>query len=177
MKVTLVAVMSVNGLITDGDDTNLSKWTSAEDKTFFSSILESHNLVVMGRKTYDSARNHMKLNNEKLRIVMTRDPDKYKKEELPGVLEFTRQSPIKIIENSSDLGYSELLVLGGSAIYSEFLNNHLVDELYLTMEPKLFSHGVPIFSTSRVDTSLSLVEFSQLNKEGTLLLHYKSKEG
>lgn len=104
---------------------------------------------------------------------MTRYPGKYKKEEVPGMLEFTNNNPIEIIEGMSKLGYRDLLVLGGGLINSEFLKVNLIDELYLTVEPRLFGSGAPLLSASKSNNSLNLMECSQLNKQGTLLLHYK----
>lgn len=116
MKVVLVAAMSVNGLIADVKTPDLSAWTSSEDKIFFSEIMKKNDLVVMGRVTYESVRNQIKLSGKKRRIIMTRNPGKYKNEEVPGMLEFTSNNPTEIVERMSKLGYKELLVLGGGLI-------------------------------------------------------------
>ena len=46
-----------------------------------------------------------------------------------------------------------------------------MDELYLTIEPLLFGHGVPLFA-SETEQHLELLSLKKLNQH-TLLAHYK----
>ena len=77
MKVTMVLVSSLNGKITRNDDTNINLWTSKEDAKFFSLLRDKHKLIVMGRKTYTSIHDKIKLQPDKLRVVLTKNPAKY----------------------------------------------------------------------------------------------------
>jgi dihydrofolate reductase len=53
------------------------------------------------------------------------------------------------------------------------MRENLVDELYLTIVPKLFGRGVGLF-TSDLQANLTLLEITPLT-DGALLLHYAVK--
>lgn len=173
MKVTIAAVSSLNGKITKGEDPNIYSWTSKEDATFYFSLIEKNSLIVMGSKTYEAARSVIKLKKNKLRVVLTRNPKKYLKEEIKGMLEFTNDNPLKLIKKLDDKGYKKMLVVGGGAINSLFLKSKLVNEIYLTIEPKIFGTGKALITEEDLSVSLKLISIKKLNNQGSLLLKYK----
>ena len=64
-------------------------------------------------------------------------------------------------------------VLGGTQTYTYFLENDLLDELYLTIEPIIFGRGLNLFeSTKDALAKFRLESTKQLNEKGSLLLHY-----
>ena len=169
----MVMVSSVNGKITRGEDPDIYSWTSKEDADFFFSLLNQHNLIVMGSKTYKAAREKMNHEPGKLRIVLTKNPEKYSKEAIPNILEFTSKSVREILENLTSRGFKQLLLTGGSEINGLFLTENVVDELWITIEPQLFGEGRPLFEAPGVDLTLKLQSSTQLNDQGTILLKYK----
>lgn len=171
MKITLVAVVSVDGKTTKWGEPNIYTWTSKEDHDQFFTLIKSHTLIVMGAKTYLAAKSVIKLAPGKMTLVMTRNPKKFKKETIPGQLEFTSDSPQQIIEKFKDTN-EELLLTGGGEINSLFLKDHLVNEIILTIEPRLFGTGNNIAESKDLDTNLKLLSLKQLNENGTLLLRY-----
>ncbi len=173
MKIILVAAISIDGKITRGADSDVSKWTSAEDADHFANLRASRNLLVMGRKTYEAMRPKIRLSSGKLRVVLTNSPESYKAETVNGQLEFSNESPTVLIGKLEDQGYSEMLLLGGGQIHSLFITAGLVDEIYLTVEPKLFGKGTDFAAGIQPDMSLKLLSIKQLNSRGTLLAHYK----
>jgi len=173
MKVVMVAVASLNGKITKGKDPNIYSWTSKEDSKLFFSLIEKNNLIVMGRKTYEAAHSIIKLKKGKLRIVLTRNPKKYLGERIKNILEFTDESPLELTKRLGDKGYKKMLLVGGGTINSLFLKQNLVNELYFTLEPKIFGQGQGLVIEESLEIKLKLVSIEQLNKQGTLLLKYK----
>ncbi|EKE14273.1 MAG: hypothetical protein ACD_12C00597G0002 [uncultured bacterium] len=172
MKVTMVMLASVDGRTTKGDDKNIYSWTSLEDQKYFFSLVKKHNLIVMGRSTYEASKPVIKLEKEKLRVVLTRNPKKYSKEMIKGQLEFSDESPEKLIKRLSLLKYKNLLLVGGGIINGLFLKQNLVDELFLTIEPMIFGIGKNIVEGQLLNKSLQLIDVEKLNKKGTLLLKY-----
>lgn len=173
MKVTMVMLASVDGKTTKGNETNIYTWTSQEDQKRFFSLIEKNNLIIMGSSTYEASKPVIKLEKEKLRIVLTRNLKNYFTETVRGQLEFSDETPEKLIGRLSTLGYKKALLVGGSIINGLFLKNNLVDELYLTIEPKIFGDGKNIIEEQLLDKSLKLISIKKLNKAGTLLLKYK----
>lgn len=173
MKITLVMVSSVNGRITKGDDPNISTWTSKEDSQHFSNMLDEASLIVMGSSTYEAAKEVIELQEGKCRIILTRDPKKYVEETVPGQLEFTDESPSVLVERLEKVGYKEMLLAGGGEINKLFFEEHLVNELYLTIEPKLFGKGKLLVQEGDFYHSLELESVRRLNEKGTLLMHFR----
>lgn len=165
-------VTSVNGKSTKGQESP-NTWASKEDQAFFHSQLAKYNLMVMGGKTYQAAKGIIKLEEGKRRIVMTRDPKKNQKDEVAGRLEFSNESPETLIRRLERLGYRNMLLLGGSMINSLFLKKNLVDELWLTLEPVIFSKGKNLVDREDFDVTLTLKKIKKLNKRGTLVLQYQ----
>ncbi len=173
MKIIMAAVSSLNGKITKRNDPNIYTWTSKEDSQLFFSLIEKNNLIVMGSKTYEAARSLIKLKKGKLRVVLTRNPKKYSKETIKEMLEFSSENPLQLIKRLENRGYKKILLVGGATINSLFLKSKLVNEIYLTLEPKIFGSGKSLLNEESLDISLKLISTKKLNRQGTILLKYK----
>lgn len=173
MKVTMVMLASVDGKITKGSDTNIYTWTSFEDQKYFFSLIKKHNIIIMGRSTYEASKQVIKLEKNKLRIILTRSPKKHLEQMVKGQLEFSDETPEKLIKRLSTQGYKEALLVGGGIINGLFLKHNLVDELYLTIEPRIFGSGKNIVDGQLLNTKLNLISIKKINERGTLLLKYK----
>lgn len=171
MKITLIAVSSIDGFITKGRDSNIYSWTSKEDQDFFFNKIEKAKLIFMGAKTYDNAKHLMKHKKGRIRVVFTRTPEKYTTQEIPGMLEFTKKSPLKVVEMYKKHGIKKALLVGGLEINSLFLKQNLVSELLLTIEPFIFGSGKKLLDDS-IKLTFRLNSIKQMNKKGTLLLRY-----
>lgn len=173
MRVTMVMLSSIDGKTTYGNDKNVYSWSSIEDQKHFFSLIKNNNLIVMGRATYDASRPVIKLEKGKLRIVVTHNPKKYFKQSVKDQLEFSDEAPNKLIKRMTSLGYKKMLLVGGAIINSLFLKQNLVNELYLTIEPKIFGKGKDIVEGQLLNKSLRLINIKKINKTGTLLLKYE----
>lgn len=176
MKIIMVAVSSINGKITKGEDPNIYSWTSKEDSKLFFELIKKHNLIVMGAKTYEAAKSIIKHEKNKLRIVMTRDPKKYLKERIGGMLEFSSESPLELVRRLRNKGYEKMLLVGGAEINTLFLKSKLVDELHLTIEPKIFGRGKGLVNGEDLEFRFKLINVKKLNKQGTLHFKYKIED-
>ncbi len=172
MRVILAAVVSVDGKITRGSQPGTSGWNSVADKRYFARLVAENDAIVMGRKTYAAAKKNIRPSPRKLRIVLTRNPRKYRKNEIPGQLEFSNDSPRVIIRRLSLQGRQRVLVAGGGEINALFLKANLVQHIYLTVEPKIFGTGKSIVYPIKMVKDLELISVRRLNREGTLLLQY-----
>ncbi len=175
MNVALAMVATVNGKITKGDDPDIYIWTSKEDQAHFFSLVQQYNLIVMGSATYESVRHKIQLNPNILRIVLTSNPEKYEKEQVKGQLEFYNTAPLELIKTLEEKGYEKMLLVGGGTINALFFKDNLVNEIYLTIEPKIFSRGKNLVDDiiDGAVVSLCLKRIKQMNITGTLLLHYE----
>ena len=89
-----------------------------------------NNVVIMGRKTFESLPQGLPLPN-RINIILTRDESYCVDSKLENVY---------IVHSLDDAYYlcdakfshMEWYVLGGESIYSQFLDNDMVDEMYIT---------------------------------------------
>ena len=72
------------------------------------------------------------------------------------------------------LKYKKIAILGGAQTYSYCLENNLMDEIYLTIEPLVFGKGINLFADTKIlNKKFKLFNIKKLNNKGTVLLHYK----
>jgi dihydrofolate reductase len=177
MKITLAIVTSIDGKTTKGSeenqDTDISEWTSYEDKDYFNDLVQRSQLIIMGRKTFEAAEKRMKLSERTLYLIMTKEPGVYRNKTVVGQLEFTAAQPETLTKELENRGFKEALLVGGANVTSAFLRSNLVDEIWLTLEPKLFGIGKGLVSPEELDVDLKLESLEKLNEKGTLLLKYQ----
>lgn len=172
MHITLAIVTSLNGKSTKGSVSSES-WASDEDQTHFFNLIQKHNLIVMGKNTYLQAKEKIKPSPDKLRIVLTREPEQFTGEQIPNQLEFSSESPKELVQRLENQGYRELLLVSGATLNSLFFKEKLINELLLTLEPKIFGTGKELVDETELDIELELESVEKLNPQGTLLLKYK----
>lgn len=169
MKTILIFVSTLDGKITRWGDPMIRSWSSRDDQKYFDAIWNKTRVIIMGSATYNPA--PVKANPDHLFIVLTRSPHKYVGSNTPGFLEFTDESPERILTRFMH-DERNVLVVGGSQIATVFLKKQLIDELWLTIEPKIFGNGASFVTDEKLDIDLHLISSEQLNEKGTLLTKY-----
>lgn len=170
MKTILVFVSTLDGKITKWGDPKIRSWSSEEDQDYFDSIWNETRVIIMGRDTYMA--DPVKLDSNHLFIVMTRQPKKYQSKELAGKIEFTAESPTNLIKRFEKEQEEKILVVGGAHIATLFLKDQLIDELWLTIEPKIFGNGAGFVINEYLDIGLKLISCVRVNDQGTLITKY-----
>jgi dihydrofolate reductase len=172
MRVTLIAAQSLDGFITK-HATPGSDFASAADHAHLRSALTTFDCSVMGAETYRAARTQIRerMTSVRLRTVLTRTPEKFTADTVTGLLEFSSAEPRQLLANLSARGLSRCALLGGAQVHSLFLNAQLVDELWITVEPRLFGTGTSLLGQV-VDIRLKLLSEERLAPD-TLLLKYE----
>lgn len=171
MKTILILVSTLDGKITKWGDPMIRSWSSQDDQDYFDAIWNDTRVIIMGSGTYRPA--PVKPDSKHLFLVLTRHPDKFKSFEVPGQLEFTNESPLQVIKRI-EVGLEEkILIVGGAQIATAFLREQLIDELWLTFEPKIFGIGPGIVIAEKLDIRLNLISCDRVNELGTLMTKYK----
>lgn len=174
MKIRLLIVTSSDGIISEEEKGAEShhEWASSEDWDLFLKERDKASLIIMGRKTYDGAKSQMKHTKDRLRIVFTRNPEKYTDQKLPGQLEFVSENVIEVMKNLEKKGYKEALHVGGAQLSNDFFKANLITEIWQTIEPIYLGTGSHIL-TEKLKVNLKFLSVKRLNDKGTLLLKYK----
>ena len=178
MKVILVVVASLDGKTTKWDFPGVDDLSSKEDQEYFYETLNKNKLIIMGRKTFELAKPDIYKGSKKLRVVITKNPKKYKKLEVEDRLKFTNKQPKQILAELEKQNYKQALLVGGSEINTLFFRDKLVDEIWLTIEhyflvTTFFTEGNDLTTGQNFDIELKLKSSKRLNATGTLLLKYE----
>ena len=170
MKVICVFVATLDGKITKWNDPHVRDWASREDQKYYKQIGNDFDLIVMGSNTYIAEK--FEPSSTRLLLVMTRHPSKYKQYEVPGQIEFTAQSPEDVVAECQQKGYKNMIMAGGPHLTTSFFRKKLIDELWLTIEPKIFGTGGNLVIEEKLDIDLRLLNIEKVNGKGTLITKY-----
>ncbi len=170
MKIILVFVATLDGKVTKWGNPMVRSWSSRSDQEYFSRIWDESQLIVMGINSFNA--DPLKPSSKHLLVVMTHHPSEYKKYEVPGQIEFSYESPTQLTSRLNKQGYKQMLLVGGPQIATVFLKEKLVDEIWLTIEPRIFGTGGNFVAGEMLDIDLRLISCEQANEKGTLITKY-----
>ena len=147
--------------------TQLADWTSKADKKIFVAETKKAGVIIMGKTTYDTIGRPLP---GRLNVVMDLEPKTSKN--IPGSLEFTNTPSKELIKELKDRGFKNVILGGGATINGLFLKENLIDEIWLTVEPKIFGEGLSLFKRADVDLGLELIEVKRLDNN---VIHVRYK--
>ena len=133
MKITLIAAITADGFIADGNGNG--DFSSAEDKRHLREFLHSDSVdgFIVGRKTFAAFADRLA---HKPSYVFTRNAG------------LTDTHNIVYCRNITELPTKtthHFALLGGAEIYHHFLNNRLIDEMFITVEENItFGSGTSL---------------------------------
>ncbi len=175
MHCVLIVAQSLDGFITR-HETPGTAWASAADQAWFRRCLSEFDASVMGRVTYEVAREqiHASLNTgtTRRRIIMTRTPDRFAAATVPGRLDFSAATAHEIHANLTAAGHQRCALLGGAQVHDAFLAAGLVNEIRVTIEPRIFGRGTPVVQ-ARHDLNLRLHDQTRLDDSDSIVLRYE----
>lgn len=192
MHVVLFAAQSLDGRITRRAEAG-DAFASAADKAHFREAIRACDACVMGAATYAQSKERMRPSALPglRRVIWTRSPATPERaaEAVPGVLEFTAESPAETVARLRAAGRRRCAVLGGGQVNAAWLAAGLVDEVCVTVESWIFGYGVPLadgesetgpqppLAPLLPDTvRLELLEARVLAPGGPVLLRYAVKK-
>ncbi len=165
MRCIAIAATTLDGKIAFNAE-HFSDWTSKEDKDFLHEMLDKSDVIAVGNNTYKTAIEPLSKRNC---IVLTSSVAISERKSGRLFLVNPQTADIRKILAT----YEHVAVLGGTQTYTYFLENDLLDELYLTIEPIAFGRGLNLFESSKdIDAHFRLESTKQLNEKGSVLLHY-----
>lgn len=167
MKVILIMAATADGIIAH-NESHFPDWTCPADKKMFKQISQQAGVLIMGRRTYDTINKPLP---GRLNVVMTRHPERYASSEN---LFYFNGTPGQLLEQLTAKGFETAVLAGGAIINTLFVESGHIDEILLTISPKLFGKGLTLFSKA-LDLELELLETRHLEPH-TLVLHYAIKK-
>ena len=163
MKIILMMAITADGKIAKSSD-HFPNWTSKEDKKMFAKISKKHGAVIMGDRTFFTFPKPLP---ERLNIVFTLLKKPPKMENVMWV----KGSLKKVLKKLEKMGYRSAILGGGAFLNTQFLKKKLIDEIWLTIEPKIFGDGLGVFGGD-FNVDLKLLDIERIN-EDSMVLKYK----
>ena len=163
MKIILMMAMTADGKIAKTSD-HFPDWTSKEDKKYFFETTKKHGAVLMGEKTFKTFPKPLP---DRLNVVFTLEKNPKKQENVKWV----SGDPEKVLDDLEKMGYGSAILGGGAFLNSQFLKKKLIDEIWLTIEPKIFGDGLGIFSGD-FNQDLKLISVEKIN-ENSVVVKYE----
>jgi riboflavin biosynthesis pyrimidine reductase len=167
MRVTLFMAMSLNGIIArpnnDGDFITHQNWIT------FVQLCKEKGCVIWGRNTQEVRKGWEPQYFEDLKgvtkVVISED-ENYD----PGEGFLKEKSPKDALQKLTELGFSEVLLSGGSTLNNSFAKEGLINEVIINIEPIIVGTGIPLFRPDVFDLKL---EFSSVeHHEKIIMLKY-----
>ena len=166
MTVTLFMVVSRNGVYAFDGGTDISGFSSYEDREFFLSSLHSYDACIMGAR---SCSHDVPVRRK---YVLTHG-------DLPDADERTTVlsgSPTEVYEKIRADGNERTALIGGAVTDIVFLKEGLVDEMFITVEPVTVPGGL-VFDYGPYLEDFTLEEIIPLNEAGTKVMRYIRSKG
>jgi len=169
MKVIMYMAISANGMIAKSDDN--TNWISKEEWDSYSLIIRKAGNLIVGRRTYNILTKQPEFSefrNVKLIVV-----SKNNRPKLIASTHFVVSKPkeaLKLLKDSK-----QVIVAGGGILNKSFIKDHLVDEIYLDIEPIILGKGIRLFTEENFETKLELLNTKKISKN-EIQLHYKIKK-
>ena len=161
MKVILLMAMTLDGKIAR-NERHFPDWTGSDDKKLFVQITKKAGAVIMGSKTFDTIGEPLP---ERKNIVLTRNRSRQSGR---ADLVFTDRPPASVLRDLEKEGYTEVVLAGGSIVNSMFARANLIDEIVITIAPRVFGTGISLFA-DETDMQLELMEIEKLGSNHVLL--------
>jgi dihydrofolate reductase len=161
MKVILLMAMTLDGKIAR-TERHFPNWTGSDDKKLFVKITKKAGAVIMGSKTFDTIGEPLP---ERKNIVLTRNRSRQSGR---ADLVFTSRPPASVLRDLEKEGYAEVVLAGGSIVNSMFARANLIDEIVITIAPRVFGTGISLFA-DETDMQLELMEIEKLDSNHVTL--------
>lgn len=161
--------ISIDGYIAkkDGD----SDWVSEVDSKIFEKKIKETGCIVVGRKTFDQYYDDLYPVEGVTNIVLTNDATRQDKNENVIFV----PSPKEALQVAEQEGHDKVLLIGGGHANGAFIQDNLIDEVFLSVHPLVLGEGIKIFENFRKQVDLEFVGSKEM-EEGLIQLHYKIKK-
>ncbi len=168
MKVTLYMATTANGYIAkENDDTS---WISNEEWSSYSEFIQKAGNLIIGHRTYDILIKQPEfIELEKVKIIIVSNSE-FKTLAPHHIVAKTPKEALGLLNN-----FEEIAIAGGSILNMAFLQEGLIDEVYIDVEPIFLGKGIPLFNQEDFECKLTLLGQKRLS-EDVIQLHYKVRK-
>ena len=166
-RVVLYVANSLDGYIAREDGS--VDWLFDPYAHGYEFFYEDVDTVIMGRKTYDQALTFEEATYSSKRAIIfsrTAKPSPHEG------LEYTSEAPEAVVRRLREEEGGIIWLVGGREISELLIEHELVDELIVSIHPKILINGIPLVSSQKCAVDLKLVTY-EVFKSGLVQLRYE----
>jgi len=150
MKVILYMAISLNGMIAKSDDD--TSWISKEEWGSYSLAVRTAGNLIVGHRTYGILTKQPEFSEFKdVKLVVVAQED-FETLSSNHLVAHSPKEALKLLSN-----FEEVIVAGGGALNASFVEENLVDEIFIDIEPIILGQGIPLFRDKIFERRLKLV--------------------
>ena len=127
------------------------------DDLGYSAFMDSVDVLVMGRNTYETVLSFGQWSYGDKPVVVLSSTLAEISADLPDTVMLRSCSPTELVKELEKLGAKHLYIDGGKTIQG-FLNAGLIQEIFITRIPVIIGSGIPLFGPVNSDVKLQHVE-------------------
>ncbi len=160
--------ITINGFIAkENNDTSFVSETEWES---FRKMIKSVGNMIIGNRTYEIMKENGEFEDlENVRVLVVSNNPDYKIIFNNHSVAKSPQDALAILEKE---GFNNALVAGGGILNASFLEENLVDEIYLDIEPLIIGEGIPLFKDKSFERKLKLIGEKKIS-DNEIQLHYQ----
>lgn len=163
--------VSLNGMIAKSDDD--TSWISKEEWSSYSLAVQTAGNLVVGHRTYNILTKQPEFSefkDVKMVVVTQGNTQTISPLSLLSPNHLIAHSPKEALKLLSD--FEEVIIAGGGVLNASFLDENLVDEIYLDIEPIILGKGIPIFRDKDFERHLKFLGQKKIT-DSEVQLHYE----
>lgn len=165
MKVILYMAISLNGMIAKSDDD--TSWISKEEWDSYSLAVRTAGNLIVGHRTYGILTKQPEFSEFKdVKLIVVAHED-FQTLSPNHTVTHSPKEALKLLSN-----FDHIVIAGGGALNASFLEEKLVDEIYLDIEPIILGQGIPLFRGKDLECNLKLVGQKKIS-DNEIQLHYE----
>ena len=156
--------ISANGIIAKSDDD--TSWISKEEWDSYSAAVRRAGCLVVGRRTYYILTKQPEFSEfQGVKLVVS--GEKFETLSNNHLVANSPKEAIGLLEN-----FEEVIVGGGGILNASFMDENLVDEIYLDIEPIVIGEGITLFQGRNFESRLKLIGQKKIS-DNEIQLHYE----
>jgi dihydrofolate reductase len=168
-KVVLFIATSLDGFIA-GKDGNID-WLYTDGDFGYNEFLKSIDTTLMGHNTYKDILHFGEFPySDKKNFVFTR----MKREPDHNPVTFITGGVANFVSELKSEKGKNIWLVGGGQINSILLNNNLIDQMVISIHPKVLGSGIPLFKTESLGNLQFQLERHKVFERGLVQLTYST---
>ena len=165
VKVILYLAISADGFIATLEGN--SDWVSETDAQIFEEKAKKIGCIVVGRRTFEQFYQDIFPLEGVVNIVLSRRSSPKTKDH--NVIFVS--SPLKALSVAEKKGFEQILLVGGGHANAAFLQEGLIDEIFLSVHPLILGEGIKLFEDFEKLVKLKLLGSKKI--ADLVQLHYR----